>query len=144
MSKNPFAPNHRGLVVVKLTKNYASNVAGESAGFLPSIAKELVKKGYAELPGQKSSAQPEAKQDGPELTSRKFQPQRDPLDHDGDGKKGGSVPDDQRVVPGSATDSLRKEFKELTGKDADARWGEARLKAEIDKALEAATKPADA
>lgn len=143
MSK-PFQPNHRGLVVVKLTKNYASNVAGESAGFLPSIAKELVKKGYAVLPGQEAPAQPEAAQGGAEITTRKFNPQRDPLDHDGDGKKGGSVPDDQRVVPGSATDSLRKEFKELTGKEPDSRWGAARLAAEIEKAMEAATSPDDA
>lgn len=139
MSK-PFQPNHRGLVVVKLTKNYASNVAGESAGFLPSIAKELVKKGYAVLPGQEARAQPETAQDGGEITTRKFNPQRDPLDHDGDGKKGGSVPAGD---PSDAIAKLRAEFKELTGKDAHARWGEARLQAEVDRALEAAAAPAE-
>jgi len=127
MSK-PFQPNHRGLVVVKLTKNYASNVAGESAGFLPSIAKELVKKGYAMLPGQDAPAEKPADGDGAEITTRKFNPAKQEVD---------------QVVPGSATDSLRKEFKEMTGKDADSRWGAARLAAEIEKAMEAATKPAE-
>lgn len=125
---NPFEPNHRGLVVVKLTKNYAANVAGETAGFLPEIAKELVKKGAAVLPGQDAPAEKPADGDGVEITSRKFNPAKQEVD---------------QVVPGSATDSLRKEFKELTGKDADSRWGAARLAAEIEKAMEAATKPAE-
>lgn len=126
MSK-PFQPNHRGLVVVKLTKNYASNVAGESAGFLPTIAKELVKKGYAVLPGQDAPAEkPADGGDGSAITTRKFNPAKQEVD---------------QVVSGSATDSLRKEFKELTGKDADSRWGAARLAAEIEKAMEVATKP---
>lgn len=119
---NPFEPNHRGLVVVRLTKNYSANVAGETAGFLPEIAKELVKKGAAVLPGQSAPQAATEAQEGPEITTRKFKPAEQP----------------------SAIDGLRVEFKELTGNDADARWGEARLKAEIDKALEAATKPADA
>ena len=140
--KNPFAPNQNGVVVVAMKQPYGSNVAGEKAGFLPEIAKALVKKGMATLPGHETKTEKSAEAgDGVELTSRKFNPQRDPLDHDGDGKKGGSLSDDQRVVPGSATDSLRAEFKELTGKDADSRWGAARLAAEIDKALEAVTKP---
>lgn len=129
MSKNPFAPNHRGLVVVTLVKNYSANVAGEKAGFLPEIAKELVKKGYAVLPGQDAPAEQPADGGGAEITTRKFNPAKQGVD---------------QVVAGSATDQLRAEFKALTGNDADARWGEARLKAEIDKALEAATKPADA
>lgn len=128
MSK-PFEPNHRGLVVVKLTKNYAANVAGETAGFLPEIAKELVKKGAAVLPGQSAPQAATEAQEGPEITTRKFKPAMQEVD---------------QAVAGTATDKLRAEFKELTGNDADARWGEARLKAEIDKALEAATKPADA
>jgi hypothetical protein len=140
---NPFAPNKNGVVVVTLAQPYGSNVAGEKAGFLPEIAKALVKKGMAVLPGQTAPQADAGAQGGPEMTSRKFTPQRDPLDHDSDGKKGGSLPDDQRVLPGSATDSLRAEFKELTGKDADSRWGAARLAAEIEKALEAATAPAD-
>lgn len=126
---NPFEPNHRGLVVVKLTKNYAANVAGETAGFLPEIAKELVKKGAAVLPGQPAPQAAVETQEGPEITTRKFKPAMQEVD---------------QAVAGTATDKLRAEFKELTGNDADARWGEARLKAEIDKALEAATKPADA
>lgn len=129
MSKKPFEPNARGVVVVKLVKSYGANVPGETAGFLPSIAKELVKKGVAVLPGQEAPAQPDAAQGGAEITTRKFNPAKQEVD---------------QVVPGSATDSLRKEFKELTGKDADSRWGAARLAAEIEKALEAATAPADA
>lgn len=126
---NPFEPNHRGLVVVKLTKNYAANVAGETAGFLPEIAKELVKKGAAVLPGGPVPQADAGAQGGPEITTRKFTPAKQEV---------------EQADAGSAADNLRAEFKELTGKDADARWGEARLKAEIDKALEAATKPADA
>lgn len=122
MSKKPFEPNARGVVVVRLVKSYGANVPGETAGFLPSIAKELVKKGAAVLPGQDAPAEKLADGDGAEITTRKFKPAERP----------------------SAIDNLRAEFKELTGNDADARWGEARLKAEIDKALEAATKPADA
>lgn len=129
MSKTPFVPNHRGLVVVRLTKNYSANVAGETAGFLPEIAKELVKKGAAVLPGSPVPQADAGAQDGPEITTRKFTPAKQEV---------------EQADAGSAADNLRAEFKELTGKDADARWGEARLKAEIDKALEAATKPADA
>lgn len=129
MNKNPFVPNHRGLVVVTLVKNYSANVAGEKAGFLPEIAKELVKKGYAVLPGQDAPAEQQADGGGAEITTRKFTPAKQEV---------------EQADAGSAADNLRAEFKELTGKDADARWGEARLKAEIDKALEAATKPADA
>jgi len=130
MSKKPFEPNKNGLVVVKLVKSYGTNVAGETCGFIPEIAKELVKKGYAVLPGQDVPAEkPADGGDGAEITTRKFNPAKQEVD---------------QVVPGSATDSLRKEFKELTGKDADSRWGAARLAAEIEKAIEAATAPADA
>lgn len=34
-------------------------------------------------------------------------------------------------------DTLRAEYKSLSGEDADKRWGEARLKAEIDTLLKA-------
>lgn len=130
MSKKPFEPNARGVVVVRLVKSYGANVPGETAGFLPSIAKELVKKGAAVLPGQDAPAEkPAGGDEGVEITTRKFTPAKQEV---------------EQADAGSATDNLRAEFKELTGKDADARWGEARLKAEIDKALEAATKPADA
>lgn len=123
-----FTPNRNGVVIVVMASTYGSNVAGETAGFLPAIAKELIKKGYAELPGQPSKPeQPADGGNGAELTTRKFNPQKQPDD----------------VVPGSATDKLRAEYKELTGSDADARWGAARLAAEIDKALEAATEPED-
>ncbi len=127
MSKNPFEPNKRGLVVVVLKKNYASNVAGEKAGFLPEIAKDLVRKGYAALIGAKNDAEKPAEGgDGAEITSRKFNPAKQ---------------DSDPVLTGSATDSLRAEFKELTGSDPDARWGAARLAAEIDKAKELAGEP---
>lgn len=125
---NPFQPNAKGLVVVTLLKSYSANVAGEKAGFLPAIAKELVKKGYAVLPGQDAPAEQSADGGGAEITTRKFNPAKQEVD---------------QVVAGSATDKLRAEFKELTGNDADARWGAARLAAEIDKALEAATEPGE-
>lgn len=128
--KKPFTPNRNGVVVVKLTQPYSSNVPGETAGFLPEIAKALVRKGIAVLPGQEQTEQPNEAQDSPEMTTRKFRPVRDPLDHDGDGKKGGSLPADQR----EGLSDLRAEYKGLTGADADGRWSEARLKAEIEKA----------
>mgnify|MGYP001262317926 CR=1 FL=1 len=61
-------------------------------------------------------------------------PARDPLDHDGDGRKGGSKPASEAD---DHAHKLRAEFKELTGKDADGRWKADRIQAEIDKALEA-------
>lgn len=129
MSKKPFEPNRNGLVVVNLVKSYGTNVAGETCGFIPEIAKELVKKGYAVLPGQDvPTEKPADGGDGAEITTRKFNPAKQEVG---------------QVVSGSATDSLRKEFKELTGNDPDARWGAARLAAEIEKALEAATAPAE-
>lgn len=58
----------------------------------------------------------------------------DPLDHDKDGKKGGSL-------PASAADGdiarLRAEFTDLTGKKPHHLWKAERLQSEIDKALEA-------
>lgn len=129
MSKKPFEPNRNGLVVVKLVKSYGTNVAGETCGFIPEIAKELVKKGYATLPGQEAPAEKPADGDeGIEITTRKFKPAKQEAD---------------QVVTGSDTDKLRAEFKELTGNDADTRWGAARLAAEIDKALDAATGPGE-
>lgn len=56
---------------------------------------------------------------------------RHPLDHDGDGVPGGSLPASERDI----CDQLRAEYADLTGKAADRRWGEARLRQEIDKAL---------
>lgn len=61
-------------------------------------------------------------------------PARDPLDHDGDGRKGGSKSSSEAD---DATLKLRAEYKELTGKDADGRWKADRIQSEIDKALEA-------
>jgi len=54
-----------------------------------------------------------------------------PLDHDGDGNPGGSLPADKR---GDDVASLRAEYEALTGKAPDRRWGESRLKKEIKKA----------
>lgn len=53
----------------------------------------------------------------------------DPLDHDGDGKKGGAKPDD-----GDDVADLRAAYTELTGDEPDKRWGEKRLRDEIAKA----------
>ena len=132
MSK-AFAPNVRGLVPVKMVKSYGSNVTGETAGFLPAVAKELVRKGIATLPGQPATAS-EASVDSAEMTTRQFRQKADPLDHDGDGKKGGSKPAPER----SGLDDLRDEYRTVVGSDPDARWGAARIAAEIDKFRDAA------
>lgn len=55
----------------------------------------------------------------------------DPLDHDGDGEKGGSVPAEDRGLDGLRADA------EGLGVVVDKRWGAKRLQAEIDKALAA-------
>ena len=62
-----FEPNKNGLVVVKMLKNYAANVAGETAGFLPEIAKALVKDGIAHLPGEAPKKSDEPTDDGAEV-----------------------------------------------------------------------------
>ncbi len=54
-----------------------------------------------------------------------------PLDHDGDGSPGGSLPADQR---GDDVSALRAEYEALTGSTPDKRWGVPRLKSEIAKA----------
>jgi len=59
---------------------------------------------------------------------------RDPLDHDGDGKKGGSKP---ARAADDEIQRLRAEYTELTGQKPHHLWKAERLQAEIDKALEA-------
>lgn len=53
-----------------------------------------------------------------------------PLDHDADGRPGGSLPAAERNV----CEELREEYERLTGSSADRRWGEARLRQEIKQA----------
>lgn len=125
--KSPFTPNANGLVILKLIKGYGSNIAGDTAGFLPEIAKSLVQKGYAQLPGHDPVSVPV---DAPVVTTRSFRPAREPLNNDSDSRDESGAPADKRA--GLAP--LRDEYKAMTGQDADARWGEARLKAEIAKA----------
>lgn len=54
-----------------------------------------------------------------------------PLDRDGDGQPGGSLPADQR---GDDVEALRAEYEALIGSAPDKRWGAPRLKKEIEKA----------
>lgn len=54
---------------------------------------------------------------------------RHQLDHDGDGRPGGSLPAAERDV----CDHLRAEYERITGSPADRRWGEARLRKEIEE-----------
>jgi len=122
--KSPFAPNANGVVVVKLVQPYASNVAGETAGFLPEIAKALVKKGIAHLPSDAPAASEVAT--GPEMTTRKFHP----LDHDKNGKKGGS--------PKPAADddltAARQEYREALNRQPFHGWDAAELRKRIAEA----------
>lgn len=57
-----------------------------------------------------------------------------PLDHDGDGKKGGSLPAD---AADAEIQRLRAEYTDLTGKKPHHLWKAGRLQSEIDKVLEA-------
>jgi len=59
---------------------------------------------------------------------------KDPLDHDGDGKKGRSLPADASEAE---IQRLRSEYTDLTGKKPRHLWKQERLQAEIDKTLEA-------
>lgn len=131
---NHLKTNKRGLVVVKLLKNYASNVAGETCAFLPEIARALIAKGAAVVPGAARGECVEGDDDAPAITTRQFHP----LDHDKDGKKGGSLPSGQR----DELADLQAEFVALTGQEPDKRWGRARLEAEIAKARDAAVSDA--
>lgn len=130
MSK-PFTPNARGLVAVSLLKNYDSNVAGETAGFLPDLAKELVRKGIAKLPGT-PDPKPKQEEGGAEMTSRQFRP-ADPLDHDGNGKKGGSA----KQPPSAELVQARADYRAAFGKAPFGAWGVDEIRKRI------AEKPAD-
>ena len=57
-------------------------------------------------------------------------PAADPLDHDGDGRKGGSKPAADRDI-----EDLRQQYEELFGEAPDKRWGAARLQTAIDEKL---------
>ena len=59
---------------------------------------------------------------------------RDPLDHDGDGRKGGSLP---ASAANDEVKRLRAEYTDLTGKRPHHLWKAPRLQSEIDTALEA-------
>lgn len=55
----------------------------------------------------------------------------DPLDHDGDGRKGGSKPAEQ----GEDLTKLRADYQEVYGKKAFHGWGADELRAKIDAKL---------
>lgn len=57
----------------------------------------------------------------------------DPLDHDGDGKKGGSTAHE----PSDDLTKLRQEYQEAVGKRPFMGWDAAELQKRIDAALEA-------
>lgn len=54
-----------------------------------------------------------------------------PLDHDGDGRKGGSKPADDS----EEMQKLRTKYQEVVGKRAYHSWGAAELQRRIDEAL---------
>lgn len=60
---------------------------------------------------------------------RRSMSSRAPLDHDGNGKPGGSKPSSERGLA-----DLQAEYERFAGVKPDMRWGEGRLRAEIRKA----------
>lgn len=58
-----------------------------------------------------------------------------PLDHDGDGKMGGSVAPEKTPL----LKQLRKQFRDLFGKKPFSSWGEAELQAKLAEAKEDTT-----
>lgn len=57
----------------------------------------------------------------------------DPIDHDGDGVKGGSIPASEAS---EEIQQLRDQYTAMTGKKPHHLWKAARLQSEIDKASE--------
>ena len=63
---------------------------------------------------------------------------KSPLDHDGDGKPGGSTAPEKTPL----LKQLRKQFRDLFGKKPFSSWGEAELQAKIAEAARTIVRPA--
>lgn len=131
-------PSHDALVdYLERRKAAGRRVAAPVAEAIPAITPEAIPADWHELPwpilkelaektkGGPVSGRPEA------LAVMEKAAVSHPFDHDGDGNPGGSLPATERGV----CEDLRAEYERVSGKPADMRWGDDRLKREIAKAL---------
>ena len=96
-----------------------------------TLSGPMILPAYGEIPAADLDALELAvMQESPYVEVSEARHKTGPLDHDGDGKKGGSVPADQA---GAEIEDIRARYAELSGEEPDGRWGEKRLQAEIDK-----------
>lgn len=98
---------------------------GEPCDIPANLVRGLEGEGYIEPLGKTKDAGP-----SPEDKMMPALENKHPLDGDGDGRPGGSLPASERDV----CDDLRAEYEAVTGERADMRWGERRLRQEIAKA----------
>jgi len=94
------------MVSVKVKRAFYGDERGVKAGDVIDVAdlraKELEKRGLVEILGRAEKVEaPETKQaqapDNKQAPAPATKAERDPLDHDGDGRKGGSLPKPERA-----------------------------------------------
>lgn len=124
-----------------LVGDYGALAKNEVAEIPDDLARRLIRRGSVVAVADKlapdemtddSGGNPDASAAGPldVATNPSTSDDTHPLDHDADGRPGGSLPAAERNV----CEELREEYERLTGSSADRRWGEARLRQEIKQA----------
>ena len=98
---------------------------------VPTIAGPVILPAYGEVIAELDALNAEVMRQSPYVELVEGD-QVDPLDHDGDGRKGGSA------APAGDADELKRlraEYTDLAGKKPFAGWKADRLQSEIDKLL---------